>query len=57
MHDIPILVVSSITSSDYLGMVPTDDDNLIDGFLSKPVAPQQLLTEVRRLLRMAGRTG
>jgi len=49
--DTPILVVSSITSTDYLGMVPTDDDNLIDGFLSKPVDPEQFLREVGRLVR------
>lgn len=46
----PILVVSSITASEYMGMFPTDDDNLIDNFLSKPVDPQKLLSEVKRLL-------
>jgi two-component system cell cycle response regulator len=50
-RDVPILVVSSITSSEYLGMMPTDDDNLIDNFLSKPVDPALLLKEVGRLLR------
>jgi Lrp/AsnC family transcriptional regulator, regulator for asnA, asnC and gidA len=49
--DIPILVVSSITASEYLGMFPTDEDNLIDNFISKPVDPQRLLGEVRRLLK------
>ncbi|MEA3408686.1 MAG: response regulator [Chloroflexota bacterium] len=53
LRDTPILVVSSITASDYLSMLPTDDDNLIDNFLSKPVAPERLLTEVDRLLRRA----
>lgn len=51
LRDTPILVVSSITASDYLSMFPTDEDNLIDNFLSKPVAPEKLLTEVDRLLR------
>ena len=46
----PILVVSSIASTDYVSMFPTDDDNLIDNFLSKPVAPEKLLSEVQRLL-------
>jgi Lrp/AsnC family transcriptional regulator for asnA, asnC and gidA len=46
----PILVVSSITDSDYLAMFPTDEDHLIDNFVSKPVAPDRLLAEVRRLL-------
>ena len=51
LWDLPILVVSSITGSEYLGMVPTDEDFMIDNFLSKPVQPRQLLQEVRRLLR------
>ncbi len=50
----PILVVSSITSSDYLGMFPTDEDNLIDNFISKPIAPSKLVSEVRRLLERSG---
>jgi len=49
--DVPILVVSSITETDYLGMVPTDEDHLIDYFMSKPVDPTALLAQVRRLLR------
>jgi len=60
LHDMPVLVVSSITASDYLSQLPTDDDNMIDNFLSKPVDPGILKTEVRRLvgrkpLRWAGR--
>lgn len=51
VRDTPILVVSSITASDYLSMFPTDDDNLIDNFLCKPVSPERLLTEVGRLIK------
>ncbi len=50
LQDTPVLVVSSITASDYLSQLPTDDDNLIDNFLSKPVDPDALKTEVRRLV-------
>lgn len=46
----PILMVSSITSSEYAGMFPTDEYIPVANFLSKPVAPDQLLSEVRRLL-------
>jgi DNA-binding response OmpR family regulator len=56
VENVPILLVSSITSTDYLAMVPTDDDNLIDNFLSKPVSPNTLLSEVRRLLERIGET-
>ncbi len=47
---VPILLVSSITASEYIGMFPTDEDSLADNFLSKPVNPQQLVSEVKRLL-------
>jgi CheY-like chemotaxis protein len=46
----PILMVSSITSSEYAGMFPTDEYVPVEHFVSKPVSPQQLLSEVRRLL-------
>jgi len=51
LQRVPILVVSSITSTDYLAMMPTDQDNLIDNFISKPVAPHRLSAEVARLLQ------
>ncbi len=46
----PIMMVSSIASSDYAGMFPTDEYVPVENFLSKPVSPQQLLQEVQRLL-------
>jgi Lrp/AsnC family transcriptional regulator, regulator for asnA, asnC and gidA len=51
LRDTPILVVSSITASQYLDMFPTDEDNLVDNFLSKPVDPQRLVAEVKRLVK------
>ncbi len=47
---IPILMISSITSSDYAAMFPTDEYIPVDSFLSKPVGPKQLLDEINRLL-------
>ena len=46
----PILMVSSITSSDYAAMFPTDEYVPVDVFLSKPVGPDKLLSEVKGLL-------
>jgi Lrp/AsnC family transcriptional regulator for asnA, asnC and gidA len=46
----PILMVSSITSSEYAGMFPTDEYIPVENFISKPVSPEQLLSEVQRLL-------
>ncbi len=51
LRRIPILMVSSITGSEYAGMFPTDEYIAVDNFLSKPVAPGKLLSEVKRLLR------
>ena len=53
LRRIPILMVSSITGSDYAAMFPTDEYIPVDNFVSKPVAPEKLLAEVKRLLRKA----
>ena len=47
----PILMVTSIANTDYAALFPTDEYISIDGFLSKPVAPEVLLTRVAELLR------
>lgn len=46
----PILMISSIATSDYAAMFPTDEYVPVETFLSKPVGPNQLLEEVKRLL-------
>jgi CheY-like chemotaxis protein len=52
---IPILMVTSIANTDYAALFPTDEYIAIDGFLSKPVAPQLLLQRIKELLaRYAG---
>lgn len=51
LRELPVLVISSITSSEYAGMLPTDEDFRVDAFLSKPVTPSQLTAEVKRLLK------
>jgi CheY-like chemotaxis protein len=48
---IPILMVTSIANTDYAALFPTDEYISIDGFLSKPVAPNVLLERVSALLR------
>jgi CheY-like chemotaxis protein len=47
---IPILMVTSIANTDYAALFPTDEYISIDGFLSKPVAPDVLLDRVAALL-------
>jgi CheY-like chemotaxis protein len=50
-RDMPILMVTSIANSDYAALFPTDEYIHIDDFVSKPIAPQDLLKRVKRLLK------
>jgi DNA-binding Lrp family transcriptional regulator len=50
LQSIPVLMVSSIASSEYAESFPTDEYVPVDNFLCKPIAPQKLLKEVQRLL-------
>jgi CheY-like chemotaxis protein len=47
---IPILMVTSSANPDYAALFPTDEYVSIDGFLSKPVAPDVLLQRISELL-------
>ncbi|MBN1641926.1 MAG: response regulator [Anaerolineae bacterium] len=47
----PVLMVSSIASSEYAESFPTDEYVPVDNFLCKPVAPDKLLKETKRLLQ------
>ena len=48
--DIPIIMVTSIANTDYAALFPTDEYVHINTFLTKPVLPDRLLREVKRLL-------
>ena len=49
--DIPIIMVTSIANTDYAALFPTDEYVHIDAFMTKPVPPDQLIGQVKRLLR------
>jgi CheY-like chemotaxis protein len=49
-HNIPILMVTSIANSDYAALFPTDEYVHISDFVSKPIAPDDLLRRVKALL-------
>ncbi len=49
-REIPVLMVTSIANIDYAALFPTDETIHIDAFLSKPVPPDRLLSEIERLL-------
>jgi CheY-like chemotaxis protein len=50
LKKVPIIMVSSIAGSQYAGMFPTDTYLPVDAWLSKPVAPQALLSRINELL-------
>jgi CheY-like chemotaxis protein len=47
---IPIVMVTSIASSEHAGMFPTDEYVHVNAFLSKPVPAAELLRQVDRAL-------
>ncbi len=50
LRKIPVLMVTSIANTDYAALFPTDEYIHVDDFLSKPIAPNVLLSRVRALL-------
>jgi CheY-like chemotaxis protein len=46
----PIIMVTSIANTDYLALFPTDESIHISAFLTKPIAPSELIRNVQRLL-------
>lgn len=50
IHDIPILMVTSIANTDYAELFPTDEYIHIQAFMSKPIDPAKLIKRVNKLL-------
>ena len=50
VRGVPIIMVTSIANTDYAALFPTDESIHINAFLSKPVAPAQLIRQVNRVL-------
>lgn len=50
LRDIPIIMISSLPSTRYAGMFPTDRYVAIDDWISKPINPNDLLTRVAKVL-------
>ncbi|MGQ9595340.1 MAG: response regulator [Anaerolineae bacterium] len=51
LKDIPVLIVSSLTSVEGVsGMFPTDEAPAADGWISKPVDPDDLLRRIAEVL-------
>ena len=50
LKHVPVVMVTSIANTDYLALFPTDESIHIDAFLTKPIAPAELLRQVDRLV-------
>jgi CheY-like chemotaxis protein len=56
MHDddqlrhVPVIMVTSIASTSYAELFPTDEYVPVNAFLSKPVKPAELIRQVNRAL-------
>jgi CheY-like chemotaxis protein/DNA-binding Lrp family transcriptional regulator len=50
LRNTPILMVSSIADSQFAEAFPTDEYVPVDNFLCKPIAPQELLQTINRLI-------
>jgi len=50
LKDVPVIMVSSIDSSEYVGLLPDDRHIPIDVWLSKPASADHLLKTIRRFL-------
>jgi len=51
LRDIPIVMCSSIDSSQYAGSLPDDLRIPIDAWISKPVQPDQLIRTIKRFIK------
>ncbi len=49
-QQVPIIMVTSIANTDYLALFPTDENIHIDAFITKPVAPKELLRQVAKFV-------
>jgi CheY-like chemotaxis protein len=50
LREIPLIMVSSIASTEHAEVFPTDEYLHVDRWLSKPVQPQDLLAAVKRFV-------
>lgn len=50
LRQVPVIMVTSIANTDYLALFPTDESIHVDAFLTKPIAPAELLRQIERLI-------
>ena len=50
LKDVPVVMISSIATSEYASVFPDDEHIPIDSWISKPIQPAVLLKTVRRFV-------
>lgn len=50
LKNVPVIMVSCIISSPHASLFPTDEYIPIDGWISKPMDPDDLVKKIRRLV-------
>lgn len=48
---LPLILISAVLSDDEDRFLPADERNMVDRFLTKPISPEALLSEVASLLK------
>jgi len=51
LRQIPVVMVTSIADTPHSALFPTDAHLSVDGWISKPVSPDELVKTVERLLK------
>jgi CheY-like chemotaxis protein len=51
LKDVPIVMVTSIADTPHAALFPTDEYMSVDGWISKPINPAELLKTVERLVK------
>ncbi len=57
LKDIPVIMISAIVSRDEAGVFPTDEYLSVDAFMTKPVDPADLLSQVAKLIQTRQKSG
>lgn len=50
LADLPIILISAVLSDDEDRFLPADERAMVDRFLSKPISPDELLSEVAAII-------
>jgi CheY-like chemotaxis protein len=50
LRHIPLILISAVLSDDEDRFLPSDERNMVDRFLTKPISPDDLLAEIASVL-------